>query len=718
MAKDFDRNLDAALLHTFRRRPAMGFPWERNPMVAHALGGAAPRPAFVFPMPVCQAVPPVMTERQIMGRQVQALPTFRAKRRRVLIEACERATEKDDKRFVAFSKWAAVLEVNPSASQVGRSVLQCQADADAEQKVQTLLDDVFARKATGTMDLRANALLRFVKWHGGCRPSGDISLPIKEADMYEYLGHLKASHAAPTAAAGAMQAWNFCVHVLGFNDVFDTAGSLRCNGSAHRQFLHKRRLRRKDAFHAVMIAVLEIAAEFEGDLTLRAMAGYAVFCTHGRLRNADGNCLVHWDVDILHNDQEQLTGGFVEASAVGIKTGKSKEKRTTFLPVVVPLTGLVSNTWFVAFLNARVELGLPSLHGEPVDVAEELDMASRVVLPSFVKGAPDLSVPVTSEEVAGAIRKTLAKAGFSQKLLGNIASHSMKASWLTITGKAGVEFQLQQLLGYHVVKGESSALNYNRDNLAQPMDAMIEVMDKVRSGEFVPDAPRGQRWPVKTGGKVVPLRDQIVDLIGLDVRQLGLLFSGKEQEETVLASSSSSSAAAAASVSVDVPPTQNESADEADDLQLGELEKEHGFFIVDEELCQISPRHDVDDEELEAAQGEDIDVDGSCAALEDMLTASSSSGSEKSDDGFGSGTDDDDARLGLAGRVISIVEDCRAANLNANSEMVFRHKTRKTVHYGHMNDDAVLACGRPLNENYLQIVGDPGDLWPKCKDCF
>ena len=62
--------------------------------------------------------------------------------------------------------------------------------------------------------------------------------------------------------------------------------------------------------------------------------------------------------------------------------------------------------------------------------------------------------------------------------------------------------------------------------------------------------------------------------------------------------------------------------------------------------------------------------------------------------------------------------DCRAANVNANPDMVFRHNTRKTVHYGHMNDDAVLACGRPLSENYVQIVVDPGDLWPKCKDCF
>ena len=91
------------------------------------------------------------------------------------------------------------------------------------------------------------------------------------------------------------------------------------------------------------------------------------------------------------------------------------------------------------------------------------------------------------------------------------------------------------------------------------------------------------------------------------------------------------------SINVDVLPTQNESANEADDFQLGEQ--------GEEELCHVSPRHDVDDEELEAAQGEDIDVDGSCAALEDMLTASSCSVIEKPDEGFRSGSDDDVARF-------------------------------------------------------------------------
>ena len=278
--------------------------------------------------------------------------------------ASQLAADCDEKRFVALSKWVAILELNPPASQVGRSVLLVQTVPYAEEKVCTLRYDAFAMKATSTLDLRASVALRFLKWHSRFRPSDELDLPVKEVDTYNYFGHLKDTREAPTAAAGALQAWSFCVHVLGFNDVYETAGSLRCMGSAHRQFLHKRRLRRKVAFLAAMIAVLEVAAEFERDVTLRALVGYAVFCTHGRLRNADGNCLVHWDVDLLRDDRGLVTGGFVEASALGLKTGKSKEKQTTFLPVVVPLGGLVSNTWFEAFLRTRAELGLPSLQGK------------------------------------------------------------------------------------------------------------------------------------------------------------------------------------------------------------------------------------------------------------------------------------------------------------------------------------------------------------------
>ena len=77
--------------------------------------------------------------------------------------------------------------------------------------------------------------------------------------------------------------------------------------------------------------------------------------------------------------------------------------------------------------------------------------------------------------------------------LSNFGSHSLKATLLTYTGKFGLSTADRQLLGYHVVKGESNALNYNRDNLSKPMEGLVECLKWVRNGGFAPDEPRGRR---------------------------------------------------------------------------------------------------------------------------------------------------------------------------------------------------------------------------------
>ena len=74
-----------------------------------------------------------------------------------------------------------------------------------------------------------------------------------------------------------------------------------------------------------------------------------------------------------------------------------------------------------------------------------------------------------------------------------------------------------------------------------------------------------------------------------------------------------------------------------------------------------------------------------------MWTASPFSGSVKPDEGFRPGSDDDCVLFWLAGSVVSIVQSAWQQTLNANSDMVFRHKTRNTVHYDHMYVDVVLA---------------------------
>ena len=84
--------------------------------------------------------------------------------------------------------------------------------------------------------------------------------------------------------------------------------------------------------------------------------------------------------------------------------------------------------------------------------------------------------------------------GFPSAEVARIASHSMKTTWLTTLGKADVLSRDRQLLGYHLLKSESSVLNYNHDSLAGPVAKFEKVLAKVRSGRFLPDLSRGHRW--------------------------------------------------------------------------------------------------------------------------------------------------------------------------------------------------------------------------------
>ena len=100
-----------------------------------------------------------------------------------------------------------------------------------------------------------------------------------------------------------------------------------------------------------------------------------------------------------------------------------------------------------------------------------------------------------SAEVSEFLRRYFHALGFGQELVRDVASHSMKACLLSVAAKFGLSLQHRQLLGYHVAKGERSALNYGRDNLGEPVAALQTAIEAVRDGAFVPDAVRGRRSP-------------------------------------------------------------------------------------------------------------------------------------------------------------------------------------------------------------------------------
>ena len=103
-------------------------------------------------------------------------------------------------------------------------------------------------------------------------------------------------------------------------------------------------------------------------------------------------------------------------------------------------------------------------------------------------------MPIESGELTFFLKAFLLAIGYQRSFVDKVASHSMKATFLSYCAKFGVSLHQSQLLGYHVARGERSAVNYGRDNLAVPLQEMEKMLSDVRDGKFKLDEVRGKRW--------------------------------------------------------------------------------------------------------------------------------------------------------------------------------------------------------------------------------
>ena len=147
----------------------------------------------------------------------------------------------------------------------------------------------------------------------------------------------------------------------------------------------------------------------------------------------------------------RITGGFVEALALGTKTANTAEKVRSFLPVTAILKGLTDRDWFAGLDKARVQLRLPALVHEPDferDIYEdEPDALPMPVFPTGILRGRMSPVGAKADEVTEAIRQLLVGVGISPNVANGFSSHSAKATWLSAAAKAGVDDVPRAFLG-------------------------------------------------------------------------------------------------------------------------------------------------------------------------------------------------------------------------------------------------------------------------------
>ena len=381
--------------------------------------------------------------------------------------------EEAERRDKVKNHWLVLIRVMGDSTPIYAMI-----DADGEE----VLDDVFAKKKTGTLEVRASALMLYVRW---CQAKGFTPFPVSEALSYVYVDELRKNNAPPTRANSFRSTLAFCKGALLLQNIDEILMSSRVTGSAHRSFLNKRLLKQRDALTVCQVQVLEHVVCGSFPLKDRVFAGHCLLCVYGRLRFGDSQNI---------EEEPVLEEDFVECGISMHKTVHLAGRSRRLLPVVAPTVGVTGENWGGAFLEARAEATLRAWPGLPFQ-------------PAPVLGGDWSLGKLQTTEAAMWLCELLHRHGVPKEHLTNVGAHSLKATALSWLAKAGVDEKPRRLLGYHVKPKDSSVVLYSRDALAGSLAELMRVVEAIRTGKFRPDVSRSGRW-VKVAEVFEPQRGE------------------------------------------------------------------------------------------------------------------------------------------------------------------------------------------------------------------
>ena len=187
-------------------------------MTALALGTADPEP-WLFVPPLPSPAPPL----PLMGYPAARPPLVEhramlAKRRKLYASLVD--GNSDDQRAVQLARWLELIEMGLDCSKIGSQIREYQ-NCDKEYLIENIIADTLAKQSTGTLSSRPSSIFMYLKWLSGFAGKDVKPFPLQEPLVYEYFVSLHKDRAPPTRATSLMQAWSFCVHILGFSDPTD-----------------------------------------------------------------------------------------------------------------------------------------------------------------------------------------------------------------------------------------------------------------------------------------------------------------------------------------------------------------------------------------------------------------------------------------------------------------------------------------------------------------
>ena len=366
----------------------------------------------------------------------------------------------DERREKAVKRWLVILRTMGSSSPVTAMV---------EQSGEEVMEDVFAKKKTGTLEVRSSAILLYIRW---CHSKGFDPFPINEELCYIYVDELRKNNAPATRANSFISALAFCKGTFMVGGVDEVLQSSRVSGSAHRSYLTKRLLRRRDALTVDQVGILEHLVVSEASNQDRLFAGHCLLCVYGRLRFGDSQCI---------EEEPEVDDEYVECGMTMHKTSNLAGRARRVLPVVAPAMGVTGTEWGREYLSLRAAEGLRGWPGLPF-------------FPCPILGGGWSRARLSTTEASMWLCELLHRCGVPKEKLTNVGAHSLKATCLSWMSKAGMEVKTRRLMGYHVKPKDTSVLLYSRDALAPGLEGLRGLIYDIFSGKFRPDVSRSGRW--------------------------------------------------------------------------------------------------------------------------------------------------------------------------------------------------------------------------------
>ena len=320
---------------------------------------------------------------------------------------------------------------------------------------------------------RANSIIRFTHWF--TKFSFSITpFPLTAADVEAYLEHLQEQEASPSALSSFVEAVNFCEKVLNIPHV---ATAITPKAMNICELANSRRHEKRQArvLSVVEVASLEEFLSNERNLIVdRFAAGCFLFALYSRSRWSDLRCVYSHTADIVAI--EGKITGYLEYKTRNHKTARLVQKQGLSMPLVAPVWGVGKTHWVLEFVKVA------RLADRPL---EHLDQAPMLPAPTEDGQWTDRSTSTLEA------KKWLLSILF--RSLGQdpdaTTIHCLKSTALSWAGKAGLSAEVRQILGHHST-GKKSHEIYNRDLLADPLRQFDLLLQRIRTGAFLPDSSR------------------------------------------------------------------------------------------------------------------------------------------------------------------------------------------------------------------------------------